>query len=169
MAVPVSDICENTKLARENSLMGNYETASVYYQGLHPADSPPPAQHGGPPPQAKVADHPGTNRCRVRRLKNISQTLALFKSGESSLEHPRRSSAFSSALYEEGPRGTQTSGLQPPQHPERIPANTLIILTSPSVDPDPPSSLDPLTAPRLHPLQQQEVERAVEKQPPEKG
>lgn len=34
MAVSVSDICENTKLAREMSLLGNYETASVYYQGV---------------------------------------------------------------------------------------------------------------------------------------
>ena len=32
MAVSVSDICDNTKLAREMSLLGNYETASVYYQ-----------------------------------------------------------------------------------------------------------------------------------------
>ena len=32
MAISVSDICENTKLAREMSLLGNYETASVYYQ-----------------------------------------------------------------------------------------------------------------------------------------
>jgi len=34
MAISVSDICENTKLAREMSLLGNYETASVYYQGV---------------------------------------------------------------------------------------------------------------------------------------
>ena len=34
MAVSVSDICENTKLAREMSLLGNYETATVYYQGV---------------------------------------------------------------------------------------------------------------------------------------
>ena len=34
MAISVSDICENTKLAREMSLLGNYETATVYYQGV---------------------------------------------------------------------------------------------------------------------------------------
>ncbi|XP_075228319.1 katanin p60 isoform X3 [Lycorma delicatula] len=34
MAVPINEICENTKLAREMALMGNYETASVYYQGV---------------------------------------------------------------------------------------------------------------------------------------
>lgn len=33
-AMSVTEICENTKLAREASLLGNYETASVYYQGV---------------------------------------------------------------------------------------------------------------------------------------
>lgn len=34
MAVSISEICDNTKLAREMALMGNYDTASVYYQGV---------------------------------------------------------------------------------------------------------------------------------------
>uniref|UniRef100_T1JGH2 Katanin p60 ATPase-containing subunit A1 n=1 Tax=Strigamia maritima TaxID=126957 RepID=T1JGH2_STRMM len=34
MAVCISDICENTKMAREFALLSNYETASVYYQGV---------------------------------------------------------------------------------------------------------------------------------------
>jgi katanin p60 ATPase-containing subunit A1 len=34
MAVSINEICENTKLAREMALMGNYETAGVYYQGV---------------------------------------------------------------------------------------------------------------------------------------
>lgn len=34
MAVPINEICENTKLAREMALMGNYETSGVYYQGV---------------------------------------------------------------------------------------------------------------------------------------
>ncbi|KAI5645809.1 ATPase family associated with various cellular activities (AAA) domain-containing protein [Phthorimaea operculella] len=33
MAVCVGEICENTKLAREMALMGNYEPALVYYEG----------------------------------------------------------------------------------------------------------------------------------------
>lgn len=33
MAVSVGEICENTKLAREMALTGNYESALVYYQG----------------------------------------------------------------------------------------------------------------------------------------
>uniref|UniRef100_A0A2H1W0N6 SFRICE_000757 n=1 Tax=Spodoptera frugiperda TaxID=7108 RepID=A0A2H1W0N6_SPOFR len=33
MAVSVGEICENTKLAREMALMGNYESALVYYEG----------------------------------------------------------------------------------------------------------------------------------------
>ena len=34
MAVSINDICENTKLAREMALMGNYESSTVYYQGV---------------------------------------------------------------------------------------------------------------------------------------
>ncbi len=34
MAVSINEICENTKLAREMALMGNYETSGVYYQGV---------------------------------------------------------------------------------------------------------------------------------------
>ena len=34
MAPSTTDIMENCKLAREMSLMGNYETSTVYYQGV---------------------------------------------------------------------------------------------------------------------------------------
>ncbi|KAL0120605.1 hypothetical protein PUN28_008351 [Cardiocondyla obscurior] len=34
MAVSINEICENTKLAREMALIGNYDTSSVYYQGV---------------------------------------------------------------------------------------------------------------------------------------
>lgn len=34
MAVSISEVCENTKLAREMALMGNYESSAVYYQGV---------------------------------------------------------------------------------------------------------------------------------------
>lgn len=33
MSFGVRDICEDTKMAREYALLGNYETALVYYQG----------------------------------------------------------------------------------------------------------------------------------------
>ena len=34
MSTSIAEICENTKLAREAALLGNYETAGVYYQGV---------------------------------------------------------------------------------------------------------------------------------------
>lgn len=34
MAVSINEICENTKLAREMALTGNYDTSGVYYQGV---------------------------------------------------------------------------------------------------------------------------------------
>ncbi|XP_011312607.1 katanin p60 ATPase-containing subunit A-like 1 [Fopius arisanus] len=34
MAVSINEICENTKLARDLALTGNYDTSGVYYQGV---------------------------------------------------------------------------------------------------------------------------------------
>ena len=34
MSVSHTDICDNTKLARENALFGNYDNSLVYYQGV---------------------------------------------------------------------------------------------------------------------------------------
>ncbi|XP_031838408.1 katanin p60 isoform X2 [Nomia melanderi] len=34
MAISINEICENTKLAREMALTGNYDTSGVYYQGV---------------------------------------------------------------------------------------------------------------------------------------
>lgn len=34
MAIPINEICENTKLARETALTGNYESSVVYYTGV---------------------------------------------------------------------------------------------------------------------------------------
>lgn len=34
MNVSLSEIVENTKLGREYALLGNYESSSVYYQGV---------------------------------------------------------------------------------------------------------------------------------------
>lgn len=33
MAVSVREICDNVTLAREMSMLGNYESAEVYYEG----------------------------------------------------------------------------------------------------------------------------------------
>lgn len=33
MAVSVREICDNVSLARETSMLGNYESAEVYYEG----------------------------------------------------------------------------------------------------------------------------------------
>ncbi len=33
-SIAMSEICENTKMGREYALLGNYETALVYYQAV---------------------------------------------------------------------------------------------------------------------------------------
>lgn len=32
--ISTSEICENTKLAREMALVGNYDAAGIYYEGV---------------------------------------------------------------------------------------------------------------------------------------
>jgi katanin p60 ATPase-containing subunit A1 len=34
MELLVNEICENAKLARENAILGNYDAAGIYYQGV---------------------------------------------------------------------------------------------------------------------------------------
>ena len=34
MSISYSEICENARLARENALLGKYDSALVYYQGV---------------------------------------------------------------------------------------------------------------------------------------
>lgn len=34
MAASMSEICESTEMAREMALMGNYDSSTVYYQGV---------------------------------------------------------------------------------------------------------------------------------------
>jgi len=82
MAVSMTDICENTKLAREMSLLGNYETASVYYQGviqqIHRLLSTIDDQGR----KQKWQQIQGEVAQEYDVVKNIMQTLALFKGGE---------------------------------------------------------------------------------------
>jgi katanin p60 ATPase-containing subunit A1 len=34
MELSVNEVCENTKLARQMTVMGNYDVAAIYYQGV---------------------------------------------------------------------------------------------------------------------------------------
>ncbi|CAB4055773.1 KATNA1 [Lepeophtheirus salmonis] len=104
MAVTVSDICENTKLAREMSLMGNYETASVYYQGCIQQIHRLLATIEDPLRKRKWQTIQGQIAQEYDVIKNITQTLALFKSGESNLDNPRSGRSVFQAFDEEPTR-----------------------------------------------------------------
>ncbi|XP_040583239.1 katanin p60 ATPase-containing subunit A-like 1 [Lepeophtheirus salmonis] len=104
MAVTVSDICENTKLAREMSLMGNYETASVYYQGCIQQIHRLLATIEDPLRKRKWQTIQGQIAQEYDVIKNITQTLALFKSGESNLDNPRSGRSAFQAFDEEPTR-----------------------------------------------------------------
>ncbi len=105
MAISISDICENTKLAREMSLMGNYETASVYYQGVIQQIHRLLATVEDPGRKTRWQQIQGEIAQEYDVVKNITQTLAMFR-GES---HDTRQvgaggrSAF--AAFEEPTRG----------------------------------------------------------------
>ena len=109
MALSISDICENTKvrtrmlncwiwksscldwykkylfffqlqkLAREMSLLGNYETASVYYQGVIQQIHRLLSTIDDPGRKQKWQQIQGEVAQEYDVVKNIMQTLALFK------------------------------------------------------------------------------------------
>lgn len=87
MAVSISDICENTKMAREFALLSNYETASVYYQGvvqqihkLLQTIKDPTRKQRWQQVQQQIA-------VEYEHLKEMITTLQMFK-GENQLERP---------------------------------------------------------------------------------
>jgi len=82
MALSITDICENTKLAREMSLLGNYETASVYYQGVIQQIHRLLSTIDDPGRKQKWQQIQGEVAQEYDVVKNIMQTLALFKAGE---------------------------------------------------------------------------------------
>lgn len=118
MAISVSDICENTKLAREMSLIGNYETASVYYQGVIQQIHRLLSGLDDPGRKYKWQQIQGEIAQEYDVVKNITQTLALFK-GES---HDTRQvggagrSAFAS--FEEPTRDPDVWPAPPPKDPD---------------------------------------------------
>eukprot|EP00090_Calanus_glacialis_P040471 TRINITY_DN7058_c0_g1_i1.p1 TRINITY_DN7058_c0_g1~~TRINITY_DN7058_c0_g1_i1.p1 ORF type:complete len:518 (+),score=178.48 TRINITY_DN7058_c0_g1_i1:237-1790(+) len=81
MAVSVSDICENTKLAREMSLLGNYETATVYYQGVVQQIHRLLGSIDDPGRKIKWQQIQGEVAQEYDVVKNIMQTLNTFKGG----------------------------------------------------------------------------------------
>jgi len=77
----VTDICDNTKLAREMSLLGNYETASVYYQGVVQQIHRLLGSIDDPVRKMKWQQIQGEIAQEYDVIKNIMQTLNLFKGG----------------------------------------------------------------------------------------
>jgi len=96
MAISVSDICENTKLAREMSLLGNYETASVYYQGVVQQIHRLLGSIDDPVRKMKWQQIQGEVAQEYDVVKNIMQTLNQFKGGhhDSQSVGPRSMQSF---------------------------------------------------------------------------
>lgn len=117
MAVSLLDICENTKLAREMSLLGNYETASVYYQGVIQQIHRMLATIEDPGRKLKWQQIQGEVAQEYDVVKNITQTLALFK-GESHDGRQVGPGLRSMQSYEEPTRDPDVWPAPPPKDPD---------------------------------------------------
>lgn len=126
----INEICENTKLAREMALMGNYDTSSVYYQGVVQQIHRLLATIADATRKAKwqVVQHQIVEE--FEKVKATSNTLQLFKvdtHGERllgtsclSFEEPTRDPALWS--YNSEPSWNQTPARDPDVWPPLTPA-----------------------------------------------
>jgi len=123
MAISLQDICDNTKLAREMSLLGNYETASVYYQGVIQQIHRMLATIEDPGRKLKWQQIQGEVAQEYDVVKNITQTLALFK-GESHDGRQVGPGLRSIQSYEEPTRDPDVWPAPPPKDPDVFGAPT---------------------------------------------
>eukprot|EP00095_Tigriopus_kingsejongensis_P007329 maker-scaffold589_size129586-snap-gene-0.38 protein:Tk07329 transcript:maker-scaffold589_size129586-snap-gene-0.38-mRNA-1 annotation:"katanin p60 atpase-containing" len=117
MAISVSEICENTKLAREMSLIGNYETASVYYQGVIQQIHRLLSGLDDLGRKYKWQQIQGEIAQEYDVVKNITQTLALFK-GDSHDTRQLGGSRSAFASFEEPTRDPDVWPAPPPKDPD---------------------------------------------------
>ncbi|XP_065343646.1 katanin p60 ATPase-containing subunit A-like 1 [Cloeon dipterum] len=126
MAVSIGEICENTKLAREMALTGNYETAGVYYQGvvqqihrLLTSITDTTRRAKWQQVQQQIADE-------YEQVKGITNTLQLFKI-DGHLDRPLGgSTSYNFSAFEEPTRDPDVWGPPPPRDPDVWPAPTVV-------------------------------------------
>jgi len=113
--VSVGGICENTKLAREMSLMGNYESATVYYQGVIQQIAKLLGSMEDQGRRMKWQQIQGEVAQEYEVVKNIMQTLSMFKVGDH--ESLCVGAGHKSLSFEEPVRDPDTWGPPPPNPP----------------------------------------------------
>jgi len=118
MAVSLQDICENTKLAREMSLVGNYETATVYYQGVIQQIHRLLATIEDPQRKFKWQQIQGEVAQEYDVVKNIVQTLALFKGESHDARQVGPGLRSSLQSFEEPTRDPDVWPAPPPRDPD---------------------------------------------------
>ncbi|CAC5390861.1 KATNA1 [Mytilus coruscus] len=79
-SVVLGEIEENTKLGRENALLGNYDTSLVYYQGVLQQIQKLLSSIGEPDRKRKWMQARDLISQEHDRVKDINETLASFKS-----------------------------------------------------------------------------------------
>jgi len=135
MGVSLGDICENTKLAREMSLLGNYETATVYYQGVIQQIHRLLGTIEDQGRKMKWQQIQGEVAQEYDVVKNIMQTLNTFKSGHHDA-HIVGSASKSMSSYEEPTRDPEAWPAPPPKDPVVWdPPTSAVVPTKGSVKP----------------------------------
>jgi len=140
MGVSLGEICENTKLAREMSLLGNYETASVYYQGVIQQIHRLLGTIEDQGRKTKWQQIQGEVAQEYDVVKNIMQTLNTFKSSHHDA-HIVGSALKPMSSFEEPTRDPETWAAPHPKDP--------VVWDPPISAADPPrSSIKPVRGAR---------------------
>ncbi|KAI9563319.1 hypothetical protein GHT06_010777 [Daphnia sinensis] len=145
----VAEICENTKLAREAALLGNYETAAVYYQGvvqqihrLLPTINDPTHKARWQSAQQQLA-------YEYEQLRSIQSTLNSFKSDNHT---DRPLGPTRNIPYEESNHDPDVWGSPQPRDPDVWPSPTPAEhRPPPPVRPRPTNKKTEMTAPKPPP------------------
>ncbi|XP_059481351.1 katanin p60 ATPase-containing subunit A-like 1 [Neocloeon triangulifer] len=126
MAVSISEICENTKLAREMALTGNYETAGVYYQGVVQQIHRLLTSINDTTRRAKWQQVQQQIANEYEQVKGITNILQLLKA-DGHLDRPLGgSTSYNFSAFEEPTRDPDVWGPPPPRDPDVWPAPTVV-------------------------------------------
>ncbi|XP_045195303.1 katanin p60 ATPase-containing subunit A1-like isoform X1 [Mercenaria mercenaria] len=116
MTTSYTDICENTKLARENALFGSYDTSLVYYQGVLQQIQKLLVTIKDAPRRNKWQQVRSEINTEYEQVKDIQNTLASFKTdGRSGFSQHDYGSPFDDYSRHEEP--TRDPDVWPPPTP----------------------------------------------------
>ncbi|XP_043225239.1 katanin p60 ATPase-containing subunit A-like 1 isoform X3 [Amphibalanus amphitrite] len=118
----ISEICESTRMAREMALLGNYESATVYYQGVVQQIHRLLQTIQDPSRKLKWQQVQQHIAREYEQVNGITHTLSLFRAGD----HDSRpiGTSLRASSFEEPTRDPDVWPPPPPRDPDVWPAPT---------------------------------------------